>query len=168
MVHRKSGGLTSVGSVLAITATCATFAALATPATARADTCVDSGTAAPLSLADPHCSAVLAQEARWLTAITSGDAATVESILSPTFRHVNADGEMFDRAQEIAAMKPLDASFMASDQIVDVYKDAAVIHGINNVTQNGEVVARERFVDVFLLQNGVWKALTAQETVASD
>jgi hypothetical protein len=82
---------------------------------------------------------------------------------------VNADVEMFDRVKEIADMKPLDVSFRASDQIVDVYKDAAVIHGFNNVMQDGQVVARERFVDVFLLQNdGVRKALTAQETVAAD
>ena len=121
---------------------------------------------APLVLEAPPCADVLAQEARWLTAITTGDVATVESILGPTFRHVNADGEAFDRAQEIAAMEPNDMAFNASDQIVDVYGDSAVIHGVNTVTQDGEVVARERFIDVFLLQNGVWKALTAQETVA--
>lgn len=148
-----------VGAAMAV-------AALAAPATAQADTCVDSGTGLPLALEAPPCADVLAQEARWLTAITTGDVATVESILGPTFRHVNADGEVFDRAQEIAAMEPLDMAFNASDQIVDVYGDSAVIHGINTVTQNGKVVARERFIDVFLLQNGTWKALTAQETVA--
>lgn len=63
-------------------------------------------------------------------------------------------------------MEPLDLAFNASEQIVDVYGDSAVIHGVNTVTQDGEVVARERFIDVFILQNGVWKALTAQETVA--
>ena len=90
---------------------CAAMAvgAVATPATAHADTCVDSGTGRPLALEAPPCADVLAQEARWLTAITIGDVATVESILGPTFRHVNADGEAFDRAQEIAAMEPLDS-----------------------------------------------------------
>jgi len=141
-------------------------ALLATSAVAHADTCVDSGTGMALPLEAPPCADVLAQEARWLTAITSGDGATVDAILSPTFRHVNADGEAFDRAQELAAMEPLHLSFTASDQVVDVFGDTAVIHGINTVTQDGEIVARERFVDVFLLQNGVWKALTAQETVA--
>ena len=111
---------------------------------------------------------MLAQEARWLTAITAGDVATVEPILGPTFRHVTAEGEVFDRAQEIAAMTPLDVEFAASDQIVDVYGDTAVIHGINTVTQGGEVVARERFIDVFFLQNGVWKAMAAQEVTAPD
>lgn len=168
MGHRTSRGIRLVVAALAMAACWGTVAAFAAPATARADTCVDSGTSVQLPLAAPPCAAVLAQETRWLAAIAAGDVATVESILGPTFRHVTSDGDMLDRAQEIAAMKPLDVSFRASDQIVDVYKESAVIHGVNSVTQDGEVIGRERFVDVFLLQNGVWKALTAQETVAAD
>lgn len=138
--------------------------AVAMPAVGHADTCLDSGTGLPLSVQTPPCADVLAQEARWLTAITAGDVVTVESILGPTFRHVNADGQTFDRAQEIAATEPLDVAFNASDQIVDVSGDTAVLHGVNTVTRGDEVVARERFVDVFLRQDGVWRALTAQET----
>jgi Domain of unknown function (DUF4440) len=137
-----------------------------TPAVAHADTCVDSGTGTPLALDTPPCADVLAQEARWLTAITTGDVAAVESILGPTFRHVKSDGVALDRAQEVAAMEPLPVTFDATDQTVDVYGDTAVIHGINTVRKGSKVVARERFIDVFLLQNGVWKALAAQETEA--
>lgn len=158
---KRSGRVLLVGAAVA-------GALLATPAVAHADSCVDSGTGLPLALDAPPCADVLAQEARWLTAITAGDVATVESILGPTFRHVTAEGEVFGRAQEIAAMTPLDVEFAASDQIVDVYGDTAVIHGINTVTQGGEVVARERFIDVFFLQNGVWKAMAAQEVTAPD
>jgi hypothetical protein len=134
--------------------------AVATPATSRADTCAGS----PLLIETPPCSDVLAQEARWLTAITSGDVATVESILAPTYRHVNADGQMLDRAQELATTEPLPMTFAASDQIVDIAGDTAVIHGINTLTQNGKVLDRQRFTDVFVLQNGVWMALAAHET----
>lgn len=139
-------------------------ATLATPATSWADTCAETGAGVPLAIDTPPCSDVLAQEARWLTAITSGDRATVETILSPTFRHVNADGQTFDRAQEIAATEPLPLVFNASDQIVDIAGDTAVILGINTVTRDGKVLDRERFIDVFVLQNGVWMALAAQET----
>lgn len=138
--------------------------AIATPAISRADACAETGTGLPLPVEAPPCSDVLAQEARWLTAIVSGDRATIESILSPTFRHVNAEGQMFDRAQEIEATEPLPLVFQASDQFVDVAGDTAVIHGINTVVQNGKVLDRERFTDVFILQNGVWMALSAQET----
>jgi len=138
--------------------------AVATPAVSRADTCAEAGAGLPLPIEAPPCSDVLAQEARWLTAIVSGDRQTIEAILSPTFRHVNADGQMFDRGQEIAAMEPLPFTFQASDQFVDVAGDTAVIHGINTVVQDGKVLERERFTDVFVLQNGVWLALAAQET----
>ena len=138
--------------------------AVATPATSRADTCAETGADSPLPIETPPCSDVLAQEARWLTAITSGDVATVESILAPTYRHVNADGQMFDRAQELATTEPLPMTFAASDQIVDIAGDTAVIHGINTLMQNGKVLDRQRFTDVFVLQNGVWMALAAHET----
>jgi Domain of unknown function (DUF4440) len=154
-------------SLLAVAVASATaLAVIGSPGVAHADSCVDSGTGAELSLQAPPCSDVLAQEARWLTAITSGDVAAVDSILGPTFLHVNSSGQPIDRAQEVAATKPLPVTFDASEQVVDVYGDSAVIHGINTVRQGGKVVARERFVDVFALQSGVWKALTAQETTA--
>jgi hypothetical protein len=110
---------------------------------------------------------VLAQEARWLTAITAGDVNAVESILGPTFRHVTADGEALDRAQEIAAMTPLDVTFEATVQNVDVVGDTAVIHGVDTVRTGGEVIARESFIDVCYLDGGVWKALAAQEVAAA-
>jgi len=159
--HRMRTLLRAVATVIAIAAVAAT---VATPATSLADVCAETGAGLPLPIEAPPCSDVLAQEARWLSAITSGDRETIEAILSQTFRHVNADGQMFDRGQEIAAMEPLPFTFQASDQFVDVAGDTAVIHGINTVVQDGKVLERERFTDVFVLQNGVWMALSAQET----
>jgi hypothetical protein len=156
--------LRAFATVIAIAAIPATVVTIATPATSLADVCAEAGAGLPLPIEAPPCSDVLAQEARWLTAIVSGDRETIEAILSPTFRHVNADGQMFDRGQEIAAMEPLPFTFQASDQFVDVAGDTAVIHGINTVVQEGKVLERERFTDVFVLQNGVWMALSAQET----
>ena len=39
-----------------------------------------------------------------------------------------------------------------------------MIHGVNTLTESGNVLARERFTDVFVKQNGTWMALSAQET----
>lgn len=108
--------------------------------------------------------AVLAAEARWLQAITAGDRATIETILLPDFRHTTADGVILDRAQEIEGIVPLTATFTASEQVVNIYDDTAVVHGINTVTEGQTVVARERFTDVFIKRDGVWMALAAQET----
>jgi hypothetical protein len=111
----------------------------------------------------PPCSDVLAQEARWLVAITAGDVAAVDSILAPTYRHVNADGQIFDRAQKLATTAPLPITFDASDQVVDIAGGTAVIHGINTLVQGSKVLDRQRFTDVFVLQNGAWMALAAHE-----
>ncbi|HXL63254.1 MAG TPA: nuclear transport factor 2 family protein, partial [Mycobacterium sp.] len=134
------------------------------PALARADVCADAQANVPLPLEVGPCADVLAQEARWLTAITAGDRATVESILGPTFKHVNSEGQLVDRAKEVDGTIPLPFTMNPSEQIVDIAGDAAVIHGVNTLIQNGKVRTRERFTDVFVLQDGVWKALSAQET----
>jgi hypothetical protein len=54
--------------------------------------------------------------------------------------------------------------FNASDELIDVVGDTAVIHGVNTITQGGNIVGRERFTDVFIKQNGKWLAQAAHET----
>ena len=88
----------------------------------------------------------------------------MESILAPGFKHINADGELLDRAQEIAGLEKVSFTMNPSEQLVDIAGDTAVIHGVNTLIDGGKVLARERFTDVFVLQNGTWMALSAQET----
>jgi hypothetical protein len=149
--------------VLALAAVPAAVAVVS-PAIASADSCSDAATNAPLPLELGACADVLAQEARWLKAITAGDVPTVESILSPTYKHINSDGQLLSRADEIASTEPLPITMNPSEQLVDIAGDTAVIHGVNTMTQDGKVVGVSRFTDVFVLQNGVWLALSAQET----
>ncbi len=133
-------------------------------ATAKADSCSDAMSNLALALDAGPCADVLAQERRWLTAITEGDRATVESVLAPTFKHINSDGKLLDRAREIAAIEKVSVTMNPSDQLVDISGDTAVIHGVNTLIDDGKVIARERFTDVFALQNGQWLALSAHET----
>ena len=74
-------------------------------ASARADSCADAALDAPPAPQSGACADVLAQERRWLTAITDGDRATVESILAPDFKHIDSGGRLVGRAQEIGAMQ---------------------------------------------------------------
>ena len=112
----------------------------------------------------PTEDAVLRQESRWLNAIVAGDRKTVESILSANFKHVTSKGKLLSRAQEVAAMVKEPITMNPTEQTVDFAGDTAVVHGINTVSQSGKVLARERFTDVFVKQNGNWMALSAQET----
>ena len=149
---------------LVISAALSALAIYAPASAVAADTCFDAATSAPLPLDTGPCADVLAQEMRWLAAITAGDVPTVEAILSPTFKHVNSDGQLLDRAEEVANMAPLPFTMNPSDQIVDIAANTAVVHGINTLLQDGQVMGIERFTDVFELQNGQWMALSAQET----
>src|SRR4051812_43181168 len=98
-MSREARAVLGVVTVMA----CLAIGSILTPAISRADTCVDGGDGLPLPLEVSPCADVLAQEARWLIAITSGDVAGVEAILAPTFRHVTSDGRLLDRGQEIAS-----------------------------------------------------------------
>lgn len=149
---------------LVLSAAFSTIAIYVPASASAADTCFDAATNAPLPLDVGPCADVLAQETRWLAAITAGDVPTVEAILSPTFRHVNSEGQLLNRAEEIANMAPLPFTMNPSEQIVDIAGNTAVVHGINTLLQDGQVMAIERFTDVFELQNGRWMALSAQET----
>jgi hypothetical protein len=150
--------------IIALAAVAAALVTIRSPAVASADVCADAGANIPLPLEAGPCADVLAQEARWLRAITAGDRETVEQILGPNFKHVNAEGQFFDRAHEVAGTKKLFFTMNPSEQMVDIAGDTALIHGVNTLMQDGKVLARERFTDVFVLQNGAWMALSAHET----
>src|SRR6202034_3127215 len=108
--------------------------------------------------------AVLHQETRWLNAIVAGDAKIVASILSPNFTHITARGVLLHRAQELAALKKETFTMNPSEQTVDFAGDAAVVHGLNTLVQSGKTLARERYTDVYVKENGTLMALSAQET----
>jgi hypothetical protein len=137
-----------------------------TPAPAHADSCADARSDAALPLGTGPCADVLGQEARWLGAITDGDRDTVESILSGNFKHITSEGVLLDRAQETTGIIKQPFTMNPSEQMVDIAGDTAVIHGVNTLIQSGRVLAKERFTDVFILENGTWMALSAQETAA--
>ena len=160
----KRSTMAKYAAVAALAALPAAVLIVAPQATARADSCSDAATNLPLAMDSGPCADVLAQERRWLTAITDGDRTTVESILGPSFKHINSDGRLLDRAQEIAGIEKVSFTMNPSEQLVDVAGDTAVIHGVNTLVDNGKVLARERFTDVFELESGTWIALSAQET----
>jgi hypothetical protein len=156
--------LAEFAAVVALVAVPAAVFTVAPQATALADTCSDATSNSVLTTDSGPCADVLTQERRWLAAITEGDRMTVESILAPGFKHINSDGALLDRAQEIAGLEKVSFTMNPSEQLVDIAGDTAVIHGVNTLIEGGNALARERFTDVFVLQNGTWMALSAQET----
>ena len=152
----------TLASAIVLAAVPAGLAIIGTPAPAHADSCAAADRSLPLD--SGPCADVLAQEGRWLTVIAAGDVPTVESILAPGFMHTNSDGELLDRPQEMASIEKLPFTMNASEQLVNIAGDTAMIHGMNTLIQDDKVLARERFTDLFVLREGVWKALSVQET----
>ncbi|MCW2649054.1 MAG: hypothetical protein QOE41_1841 [Mycobacterium sp.] len=163
MSHRLRFWSWAVASVPAVVVILAGIVTIATPGRSAAETCRDTSSAAPLRDNTP-CTDVLAREARWLTAITDGDKAAVDSILDANFEHITSQGILLNRAEELDSTVKQPFTMNPTEQTVDFTADAAVVHGVNTLTQAGTVVARERFTDVFVNEGGNWSALSAQET----
>ena len=119
------------------------------------------GAASPASASDE----VIALEAKWITAMLNGDRVTLEGIFSRDFKHVLADGSVLDRSQELATITKEPFHIKLSHQTVDLDAggDAAVLHGIDTITQPGKPTRFQRWTDVFFKENGTWMAVSAQE-----
>lgn len=119
-----------------------------------------------LASADPAAIAVLDREQTWLQAVAKHDAKLLGTVLAENFMHTNYKGVVTYREQELAnVVKPKPYTEVTSEQTVDFAgKDAAVVHGLNTVSQGGNVILLLRYTDVYVKQNGRWLALSAQET----
>lgn len=108
-------------------------------------------------------------EQRWLQALVQRDQATVASILAPEFHDTTMTGEVHDRQQALAAV--LDTTrpdFQRSFGRLDVQAyDArfAVARGIVLISGPHIHPAQIAFTDVFILKDGKWQAVAAQEAL---
>jgi hypothetical protein len=129
-------------ATVALAAMPAAVLTVAPQATANADSCSDADTNMPLAM----------------------DSVPVPMSLRRTGVGSQPSPNLLDRAQEVAGIQKVSFTMNPSEQLVDIRGDTAVIHGVNTLIAGGKVIARERFTDVFVLQNGTWIALSAQET----
>jgi len=115
--------------------------------------------------APPEAQAVLAQESRWVNALAKRDAKALGAILGENFVHINYQGKVRYREDELARVATMKVySQHTSEQTVDFFGNTAIVHGINSITQGGKVVLRLRYTDVYAKQQGRWVAVSAQET----
>ena len=109
-------------------------------------------------------------EAHWLEALENRDAAALRALLDENFVDITRKGEVRDRRAAVAALDaPARASTKQELQDVRVRfaaPDVAIVTGVNVVSSKApDFTARVRFTDVFVKRAGVWKALSAQETL---
>ena len=108
-------------------------------------------------------------EDRWVDALERRDVAAVGTILAEDFVDTTYRGERRSRGEALAALTSpsrVETTQRLSELDVRIYGNVGVVSGINTVTaRGGAFTVRVRFTDVFVRRRGVWKAVSAQETL---
>ena len=121
--------------------------------------------AAPASARDIADFTALA--AQWLHAIATHDTQALAHILAPEFRDTAWNGRIRTRADMLAHTQGANnaAEQRLSDIEVRRYSSVAVVTGQNTISGMGPTPVILRFTDVFVLHQGRWQAVSAQETL---
>ncbi len=110
---------------------------------------------------------LLTLEQRWLTAAMQRDTKTLKDILADDFVDVTYQGGLRDKADHLkSSLAPNKTKQTLEELKVRVYGDTGIVTGQNTiVADDGSFTARVRFTDVFVRQQGMWRAVSAQETL---
>ena len=101
-------------------------------------------------------------EARWKSAIGSGDQSTYDELLADDFTWTFVSGRVINRRQMIESIGPVDVT--ERDNTIRVYEDSAVVTGIASLMARGRPLT-ERFVRVWIKgANADWKLAYFQAT----
>jgi hypothetical protein len=111
---------------------------------------------------------LLRLEQTWMQAAHRRDIPVLDKILSNDYIDINYKGMLRDKVDALRAanLKLSQYTQKLSQQKVRIYGDTAVVTG------RGELLASDhsfyavwRFTDVFVKQDGTWRAVSSQETV---
>ena len=117
----------------------------------------------------PQQALVLIEE-KWAMVPLKKDTATLESILAPEWTGVSADGQLITRAEAIERSKASNFTKSVNNEMKVTLLNAttAVVTGVwtgSGTNFKGDKIdTRERWTDVFVNQNGVWKCVAAHST----
>ena len=101
-------------------------------------------------------------EARWRSAIASGDRSTYDELLADDFSWTFVSGRMINRQQMIESIGPVDVT--VQDKTIRVYENSAVVTGIASLIARGRPLT-ERFVRVWIKDaDGDWQLAYFQAT----
>ena len=112
-------------------------------------------------------SALVQAEQTWARALEQGDRAALDCILAEEFEDAGPDGGLTDRATTLAkASKPRPVHEELTELRSQVHGDFGYIRGLATATdQQGKVLARVRFTDVYAYRDGRWQCLAGHESL---
>jgi ketosteroid isomerase-like protein len=107
-------------------------------------------------------------ERHWLDTSLNQDRAGLDAILMDDFEDVSWQGELRGKTEimAIAMAAPVKSTQTLSDLKVRVHGDLGVVTGVNTAeAADKSFTVKVRFTDVFVKDQGQWRALSAQETI---
>ncbi|HEY1773947.1 MAG TPA: nuclear transport factor 2 family protein [Gammaproteobacteria bacterium] len=107
-------------------------------------------------------------EQQWLDTSLKQDHAGLDAILMDDFEDVSWQGELRSKTEimAIAMAAPVTSTQTLSDLKVRVHGDTGVVTGVNTAeAADKSFTVKVRFTDVFVKDQGKWRALSAQETI---
>lgn len=109
----------------------------------------------------------MAAENAWVHALTTKDAKMLSCILAPGFMDMAWNGDLHSRSEILAALPKRPANGIKLGNLkVELTGDRAIARGVNTATKpDGGLLGRVKFEDIFQYRDGMWRALTAQETL---
>jgi len=114
--------------------------------------------------------ALIDLEHHWADALTHKDADAVACMLAQEFEDADVDGSVHTRAEALARIperKP--RTNRLTDMHAHVEGNSGFTRGLNEILdQDGKVVARVRFTDIFTYRDGRWQALAGHETLVGE
>jgi len=108
-------------------------------------------------------------EQEWTQAHVKRDTSVAQRIESDDFTFVDPDGIISNKAQSLKNVSGdlVFQEFLIDELKIRVYGDAAIASGLGTVKakfRDRDISGSYRWTDVFVRQNGSWKAVVAQVT----
>jgi len=122
---------------------------------------------------DTEAQTLIDVENGWVQALVKADVTTLEALLADTYVDTDEHSHRGNRDDVLSFVKSGDVKFDSiklSDIQVHVYGDAAVVTGKavqKGTFLGGPVAEKILFTDMFIKQNGRWRAVASHRSVGS-
>jgi ketosteroid isomerase-like protein len=119
-------------------------------------------------------STVLALENAWNQAVRLRESGALQLLLVDGLIYIEYDGRMMSKAQYLAQVRApqLHPEHIVSESMrAHSYGNSVIVTGVyrEKGTKNGApYVLRERFIDTWIRQNGVWACVSSQSTLIAN
>lgn len=114
-------------------------------------------------------SVITRQVQAYFTAMGKGDMATVERALAPDYLVIGGDGKLETRAERLAWLRQNTGSLVSitpTQLRVRTYGNSAVATGLVTIPADATGPAiEERFTQVWMQRDGVWRMVSGQITI---